>query len=263
MNYYFSKGMQNSDRSTTRDLCVNNSGYYKSMDEPLEIVRPNGRGDYQLLFCARGSILVGEEILERGDAFLYFPHQKQVYTYLPAPDSLYYWVHFTGTQLPSLLQKAELSCGKHACASKCTDLEQLLRMLVASFGKNSPTDAPLAASLLCAILMILPSAKSPVSPFAAAVKQLEDLSRDVEIKDLANMYKMSTAHFIRAFRSYLGLSPYQYRRRHQLDLAKMLLIDSRLSVSKIAARIGIDDPLYFSRIFKKYVGVSPSDYRKE
>ena len=77
------------------------------------------------------------------------------------------------------------------------------------------------------------------------------------------MYKMSTAHFIRAFRSYLGISPYQYRRRHQLDLAKMLLTDSRLSVSKIAARIGIDDPLYFSRIFKKYVGVSPSDYRKE
>ena len=262
MNYY-SKGMQNTDRPTELGLFVNNGGYYQSMDEPLEIVRPNGRGDYQLLLCARGTILVGDERLERGDAFLFFPRQKQVYSYLPSPDSLYYWVHFTGHLVPNLLQKANLADGKHTCITRCNDLELLLRTLITGLGEDVPTAQTFAAGLLCSVLMLLPGAKKPASPFAAAIKRLEDLTLDVEIKDLANMYKMSTAHFIRAFRSYLGVSPYQYRRRHQLDLAKMLLSDSRLSISKIAARIGIDDPLYFSRIFKKYVGVSPSDYRKE
>ena len=41
-----------------------------------------------------------------------------------------------------------------------------------------------------------------------------------------------------------------------------MLISTELSVEKIAAASGYDDPLYFSRAFKKQEGMSPSEYRK-
>lgn len=261
MKDYYSLGRQDTNRTSTLPLCVNNCGYYKELDEPLEIVRPQGRQDYQLIFCVRGEILVDGLHLEDGDVYLFFPKQKQSYVYLSAPDSYYCWVHFTGTDVQSVLDRAELSQGRYHCRARNSDLELLFRLLIAEKGKPYSTSDDLAASLCTSLLMLLPAAKLPVSPFSNAVKRLEDFSVEVQIKDLADMYKMSIGHFIRAFHSYFGISPYQYRRQRQIDLAKMLLSESSLPISRIAARIGLDDPLYFSRIFKKYVGVSPSQYR--
>lgn len=261
MKCYFSRGLQNTDRPSTLALYVNNCGYYKEMDEPLEIVRPHGRQDYQLLLCVRGVIEADGQRLESGDAYLFFPNQKQVYTYLPAADSRYCWVHFTGTGVENILKKAALSQGRYRCQARVNDLDSLFRLLIAERAKSDPAADVLTASLCATLLMLIPAAQTPTSPFLLAVKRLEDFSSEVQIKELADMYKMSTGHFIRAFRSYFGESPYQYRRQRQLDLAKMLLDETELSVAGVAARVGIDDPLYFSRIFKKYVGLSPSQYR--
>lgn len=262
MKCFFAKGRVNSDGESPRELFVNNCGYYKGLDEPLEIARPKGRQDYHLLFCVRGAITVGDERLETGDAYLFFPHREQRYVYLSASDALYFWVHFTGTRASDMLKHMSLLHGKYGCAAHLSELETLLQLLSNHLGAPFSTSDDLAAGLLSAILALLPCSASPQSPFASAIRALDDLSAEVSVSGLADMYKMSKGHFIRSFRSYFGITPYQYRRKKQLDLAKMLLSETNLPIAQIALRVGLDDSLYFSRVFKKYVGRSPSVYRR-
>ncbi|MBQ9759757.1 MAG: AraC family transcriptional regulator [Clostridia bacterium] len=262
MNYYYAKGRVNTDKQSEAALTVNNCGYYRDLGDPIEINRPNGRGDYQLLLCINGNITVSDELLERGDLYLFLPHQKQVYTYHATPDSFYCWVHFTGYEVSALLEKSALSQGKHSAKSRLSDLESLFRLMALELGRQTLVTDTLAAGLLCSVLMMVADSKVPLSPFPAAIKRLDELGDRVTVEELANMYKMSKGHFIRLFRDHLGISPYQYRIQKQLELAKMLLSYSRLSISDITHHVGLDDPLYFSRLFKKHVGISPSQYRK-
>ena len=58
-----------------------------------------------------------------------------------------------------------------------------------------------------------------------------------------------------------GMLPKQYIEELKIRLAAALLLDSRLTVTEIAARFGYLDPYHFSRRFKQRVGVSPEKYR--
>ena len=262
MNCYFAKGNRASDAPHAEALFVNNCGYYKQLDTPIEINRPNGRADYHLLLCFCGRIDVCGKHLQRGDAYLFLPHQKQTYTYHVTPDSFYGWMHFTGTEISSLLATAGLEGGLIRCDTRLPELESLFRLLSSLLGEDIPNADAIAAGLLSSILLLLPSAKRPSSPFSAAIRRLDELTVPVSISELAALYGMSNAHFIRSFRAYFGTTPYRYRRLHQLELAQLLLGESSLSVSEIAQRVGIDDPLYFSRTFRENVGKSPLEYRK-
>ena len=262
MNCFFAKGAQNTDVVRDAPLFVNNCGYYRSLDAPIDIHRANGRADYQILFCFCGRIDVPGKRLGRGDAYLFLPRQSQTYTYHPAPDSFYGWIHFTGTEIEALLSRAGLEAGLIRCDARQTELETLFRLLASLLGEGLPNADAIAAGLLSSILLLLPSAKLPSSPFSAAVRQLDELTTPVSVGELAALYGMSGAHFIRSFRAYFGTTPYHYRKLRQMELAKLLLGESSLSVSQIALRVGIDDPLYFSRTFRKHVGMTPLEYRK-
>ena len=262
MTYYYARGKQNTDRQSELALTVNNCGYYRDLTDAIEIDRPTGRGDYHLLFCINGAILAEGERLESGDVYLFEPNQPQRYTYLPQEDSFYCWAHFTGYETREILDKAALVRGKHAFGAKCADAETLFRLMTRELGRETPRAELLAASLLSSILMLIPTGETGASPFLEAIRRLEDLGESVTVESLADMYKMSRGHFIRSFRAYAGISPYQYRVQKQMEVAKMLLSYSRLSVSEIASRVGIEDPLYFSRVFRRHVGVSPSVYRQ-
>lgn len=263
MQYYFSRGRQSSERQSECAIAVNNCGYYREMDAPIEIVRPNGRVDFHLLFCANGRITVGNETLENGDVYLYFPNERQEYLYESSPESRYFWAHFSGTDVVNLLHRCGLVHGKHTCNLYRSELESLFRLMITELDDRKSGSAELAASLLSSILLLLPRTKQSRSPFSRAVRRLEDFSSPISVDELADMYKMSNGHFIRSFKSYFGVCPLQYRRGRQIRLSKMLLVDSRLSVSEIASRAGFEDPLYFSRAFRKATSLSPSDYRKK
>lgn len=262
MNYFFAKGRADTNRVSAAALTVNNCGYYRALDEVIRIDRPKGREDYHLLFCVRGRIDVGDERLNDGQVYLFSPHAKQHYVYHPMSDSFYCWVHFSGVEAASLLARASLADGKHSVESRLSEVESLFRLMITELGKRTPVAETLASGLLCSVLMMLPVSKEPTSPFSQAIRLLDDPSVRIGVEELADMHKMSKGHFIRLFRSYFGVTPCQYRIAKQLELTKMLLSYSSLSVTEIAARAGFDDPLYFSRLFRRHVGVSPSEYRK-
>lgn len=59
-----------------------------------------------------------------------------------------------------------------------------------------------------------------------------------------------------------GKSIMEYLIYFRINKAKVYLQADQYSVSEIAYRVGVRDPLYFSKVFKKYYGLSPQAYRK-
>ena len=262
MNCFFARGRVNTDVERTEPLHVNNCGFYRDTDTPLRIERPRGRGDYQIIVCLRGRIDANGEALERGDAYLFLPNKPQSYCYHPSPNSHYFWIHFGGVKAEEVLRQAGLLEGVYRCRTHISELESLLRLMETFPRLGGENGEALGRGLLYSILMLLPNANAPKSPFSYAVKRLENFEAPVTIEELAEHYRMSEAHFIRLFGSYFGMPPKRYRRVKQIEIARMLLDDSPLSVSQIAARVGFEDALYFSRAFKEITGVSPTAYRK-
>ena len=88
------------------------------------------------------------------------------------------------------------------------------------------------------------------------------LDGDISLADLAKECRMSTAHFARAFRQSVGLSPHQWLLRRRVDQAKGLLRDRSLSLSDVAISCGFADQSHFIRVFRRMTCVSPGAWRR-
>ncbi|MBO5784220.1 MAG: helix-turn-helix transcriptional regulator, partial [Clostridia bacterium] len=64
------------------------------------------------------------------------------------------------------------------------------------------------------------------------------------------------------FKSVTGTSIISYRNEMRLTMAKKLLIQTDLSVTDIAVKVGFSSASYFSELFTKRENISPVEYRK-
>ena len=74
---------------------------------------------------------------------------------------------------------------------------------------------------------------------------------------------LSQYHFIRAFKSTVGLPPYQYVLSERVRRAKGLLSKPDLSLGDVAIAVGFSDASQLNRVFRKFVGVTPTAYRRD
>ncbi len=69
-------------------------------------------------------------------------------------------------------------------------------------------------------------------------------------------------HYRKIFRQLSGLSPKEWLLTVRIDSACDLLMETPMSVSEIADRLGYEDVYHFSKQFKLRTGTSPSGYRR-
>lgn len=53
-----------------------------------------------------------------------------------------------------------------------------------------------------------------------------------------------------------------YLNKYRINLATIMLRDSKLTISEIAEEIGFNDTAYFAKLFKKYMNHTPTGYRE-
>jgi len=80
--------------------------------------------------------------------------------------------------------------------------------------------------------------------------------------DFANLTRLSTSHFARAFRATVGESPHAYLIRRRIDRAKELMLETNLPLARIALDCGLADQAHMTRLFTRVVGVSPGKWRR-
>lgn len=90
----------------------------------------------------------------------------------------------------------------------------------------------------------------------------EHISELVSFKDLANTFHFSERTLARLFQKDLGMSFIQYYTILRMLTALKYLLNEKMSVQQVAARVGYSSLPTFSNTFYKIVGVRPSEYVK-
>jgi len=90
----------------------------------------------------------------------------------------------------------------------------------------------------------------------------ENLSKSLNLADIANQANLSKYHFTRVFNTMTGFSPLEFVVILKMHKAKNLLREQNLPVSAVAEEVGYLDLRNFDRRFKLHTGFTPSAYRK-
>lgn len=95
-----------------------------------------------------------------------------------------------------------------------------------------------------------------------ALKHIEEnLTNDIDFKEVARMAFCSEYHLKRMFSFLAGITLSEYIRRRRLTLAAFELNDSNEKVIDIALKYGYKSPDSFARAFQNLHGITPSEAR--
>jgi AraC-like DNA-binding protein len=96
----------------------------------------------------------------------------------------------------------------------------------------------------------------------AALRRIEALAHEpLSLADLSRAAAMSPYHFLRTFRTVVGMTPHQFILRTRLHRAAVQLRRSDDDISAIALDNGFNDLSTFNRRFRQLTGKTPTSYR--
>lgn len=91
---------------------------------------------------------------------------------------------------------------------------------------------------------------------------LIEKSPTLTTEQLAHQVAFSSVQLRRLFHRWLGLSPREYILQRRMEKARILLEDTRWSVTSISQSVGFSSMSSFARAFKSIYGVAPLQWRK-
>ncbi len=269
---FISAAFYEDDVDVKGDFAVNNAGKVHLSGYNFLNSRPLGRMDYQLLYIKAGEAEFendeGKFRLKSGQVFLYRPHEKQIYWYIPAPESVVYWVHFGGRLTETILSTAGLKKSVLDFGS-APEFENTVSFMIKNFRLGDSFSNMLCCSKLLELICEIgiknsgagkdcrePETEKMISYISA------HYSENISNSELAKKANMSLSHFLRQFKKATGTSPVAFRNEQRIKAARSLILNSELNISQIAFTVGFSDSLYFSRAFKKSVGMSPMEFKR-
>lgn len=89
------------------------------------------------------------------------------------------------------------------------------------------------------------------------------LGSRIRVADLSACLRRTEAHFARAFKHTVGVTPHFYVLRRRVELASRLMIDSGMPLSEIALKCGFNDQAHLSKRFRQHTGTTPAAWRRE
>ncbi len=87
-------------------------------------------------------------------------------------------------------------------------------------------------------------------------------SENLTLDGLSYQYALSPNYFSTVFKEATGMGVVSFLTGMRIENACYMLVNTELSVSSIAHRVGYSDAQYFYQVFKKSVGSTPMQYRK-
>jgi AraC-like DNA-binding protein len=87
------------------------------------------------------------------------------------------------------------------------------------------------------------------------------LDRPIALRELAEIVRLSSSHFSRAFKGAFGQPPHTFIMRRRIDLAMEKMLNSQEPLSQIALACGFSDQAHFARLFRREIGSAPSQWR--
>jgi AraC family transcriptional regulator len=90
-----------------------------------------------------------------------------------------------------------------------------------------------------------------------------NLEKPITIRELADMVRLGSSHFQRAFKASFGVSPHLYLVERRIQRAKELMLASDDPLCEIALASGFSDQSHLTTRFHRSVGITPGLWRRE
>ncbi len=120
----------------------------------------------------------------------------------------------------------------------------------------------LLMEILCSLTPHAVKKTVPAS-IADAVQYLaEHIEENPSVADLASLCHISEVYFRKQFKTYMGMTPREYRNSLRLDRARSYLEYGEISVQEISDTLGYATVSHFIKEFREKFGISPLQYRK-
>jgi AraC family transcriptional regulator len=88
----------------------------------------------------------------------------------------------------------------------------------------------------------------------------EHLAEQIPLATLAQLVRLSTYYFCRAFKQSFGVPPHRYHIQQRIEQAKILLAGRKHSVTEVGLALGFSETSSFTATFRKITGQTPSGY---
>lgn len=208
--------------------------------------------------------------LSAGDCFLLLPDVPVLYQADLKEPWVYYWIGFTGADLPHLLSFCTINDSKPVTHfEKIHTLTELIAPLI-TLDPYLLSDNYYALGQLYHIFSLLIEQNISGMPLSRnefytnqAVAYIKDnFSSDISVQDIAYHIGLNRTYLYRIFKEITGMSIQSYILHIRLEKSCHLLKYSNLSLSQIASFCGYSSAQHFSSYFKKSIGITPSQYRK-
>ena len=85
----------------------------------------------------------------------------------------------------------------------------------------------------------------------------------VSLEAMSRRFGLSVSQTIRIFQQEYDETPYRYFLKKKLELAMLMLRNTRKTIKEIAFELNFSDPYYFSNLFKRKYGISPRKARED
>lgn len=230
---------------------------------------------YQLVYIISGAGWFKNSNITRkvraGTFFLIRPGVWHSY----APDSEVgwesYYVEFSGPVLSNLVERLIPGIeNDFICFGRVEEIISLYeKMLDVASADDSLSQLSLRAYTSLLVTMVAsfanPAKEDRMSDRArinAVINYLEDnLSKNLDIPEIATSFNFSYSHFRRVFKAMTGVSPMDFLKNLRIQKSKQLLLTTNLLVKQVAMKCGYASGEYFCNAFLQEVGKTPSEYR--
>ncbi len=127
-------------------------------------------------------------------------------------------------------------------------------------------DASAACAHLLEVIATRPSDRALSDPRSTmwAVRQYLDANymKPLTLTGVADRYGLNPNYMSTLFREVTGAGFVEYLTQTRLEQAKLLLMESMMSASRIAELVGFSSQPYFQRVFKDKLGMTPQQFRR-
>jgi AraC-like DNA-binding protein len=268
MYSFFYKKCNSTEASSDKYISVNNYGYYEDIST-INVIREQGRVDYQLIYIKSGAMLVGNEkiLLGKGNICLFRPKETQIYRNADVPTT-YFWIHFSGSEVKQMLDFFEK---QYYCVGEFVEFEHYCRIGNREINADQEIEDLLnegrLITLFAKIRAKISGSRINSSDMLKIQPALDAMNADAQKRytneELSRLCALSKDYFLKTFKRLMNITPQQYYISNIIDKGRYLLANTTYNISEISSLCGVEDSLYFSRLFKRRVGVSPREYRNE
>lgn len=260
--------------NTEKDFLVSTCGYFIAENSIYHLHNRNYHNGYTLIYLHKGKAILPrvdgtDEIVTSGEVIIFHPYEYPKVTYLADAENERYYIYFEGSQINKCLTKFKLNDKRHYHVGDLSTQIKNFHKIIDDFECRGYYDDIHRNTLFLNILSAISNAVNPITKksyppiFKEVLDTIENnYFKKFSLQNLAKTFSISTSTLKRYFNKYTSKTPIDYINHIRLDRAKLMLVESNMSISEIAFNVGFDDALYFSKFFKKKIGVSPKKYRE-